>query len=180
MPKSTTVTRVNFNGAKTDFANVFRIMAFGRRGNDKLTVSDSLNKNAFLDGGAGNDTLEGGGGADILLGQAGNDTLRGFSGFDVLIGGDGEDNLVGGVNDDLLVGGRTDYDYYFKALGTILNKWNVPATAYNTRVANVQSGASKLTDAEITDTFFDTLTGEGGLDLFYHNLGDSLPDDIGS
>ena len=117
VPKSTTVVRVNFNGVKTDFANVSRIMAFGRRGNDKLTVSDSLNKNAFLDGGDGNDTLEGGAGADILLGQAGNDTLRGFSGLDVLIGGDGIDDLSGGVNDDLLVGGRTDYDNYFKGLG---------------------------------------------------------------
>ena len=174
------MVRVNFNGVKTDFTTCSGSWASAARGNDKLVVSDSLNKNAFLDGGAGNDILEGGAGKDILLGQAGNDTLRGFSGFDLLFGGDGVDNLFGGVNEDVLVGGRTDYDNYFKGLGDILTKWTFPATAYGTRVTNLQSGTSKLTDNEIVDTFFDTLRGEGGLDLFYHNLGDSLPDNIGS
>lgn len=63
----------------------------GRGGNDVITVSGKLLKNAFIDGGAGSDTLTGGGANDILLGGAGNDKLTGKLGADFISGGLGSD-----------------------------------------------------------------------------------------
>jgi Ca2+-binding RTX toxin-like protein len=60
-------------------------------GADGMNTADTLNSNAFLLGGAGNDGLVGGTGADLLIGNGGVDTLTGGQGNDILLGGKGND-----------------------------------------------------------------------------------------
>lgn len=70
-------------------------------GNDTVTVDASVNTNAVIHGGAGNDTLIGGNGNDQLFGNAGNDLLKGMNGDDqfVTIGG-GVDKIEGNEGND--------------------------------------------------------------------------------
>ena len=76
--------------------------------NDRITVSDKLNKPALIDGKAGNDTLTGGGGNDQIHGGGGDDQLFGRGGNDHLWGEDGRDTLDGGGGNDTLDGGSGD------------------------------------------------------------------------
>jgi Ca2+-binding RTX toxin-like protein len=72
-------------------SSIKKIVVDAKDGNDKVTVSDAVNKNCELRGGKGNDSLRGGGGTDALLGQDGNDLLDGGLGNDYLDGGNGND-----------------------------------------------------------------------------------------
>jgi hypothetical protein len=167
--------RVDFNGKVTNFAaaDVSRIIAFGRNGNDELRVDPHVNISATLDGGDGNDILKGGGAADVLLGQAGEDVLFGFDGRDILIGGVGRDHLHGLSGDDILVGGRTTYDNDHQALLDIQALWT-SALSYAQRVADLVAGvgAPQLSATQIADAHKDFLHGNAALDLFFRELGD--------
>jgi len=76
-----------------------------------MTATDTLNRGAFMLGGATDDNLTGGTADDLLIGNAGDDTLSGDGGVDLLIGGIGNDTLDGGEGNDGLRGG-TGYDLY--------------------------------------------------------------------
>ena len=80
------------------------------RGNDAVTVSESVLLACRVWGGTGNDTLDGGAGGDALAGGNGNDALYGRGGPDRLDGGPGRDGLFGGWNGDAdtLLGGAGD------------------------------------------------------------------------
>jgi hypothetical protein len=75
---------------------------------------------ATLSGGPGNNTLDatGFGGQAWLYGGAGNDTLRAGSGDDYLDGGTGVDVLVGGAGTDILVGNSGSGDTFQGGAGT--------------------------------------------------------------
>ena len=77
-------------------------------GSSGMNATDTLNRGAFMLGGAGNDTLTGGTANDLLIGNAGNDALDGGQGNDALLGGVGDDNLKGNDGQDLLLGGTGD------------------------------------------------------------------------
>jgi len=100
------------------------VVAFGRGGNDKITMDlivndqplnaeayggpgdDELkatpdNRNVpqpttYMEGEAGNDILVGGNGADELHGGDGNDTIQAFEGPDIVRGEGGDDSVSGG------------------------------------------------------------------------------------
>ena len=155
--------------------NLSRLIVFGREGNDFIQVASTIGYASVLDGGAGNDKLLGGAGPDTLIGGEGNDHLAGGGGRDLLFGGDNTDYLGGGAGDDLLVGGRTIYDQDLHSLFLIHLKWKSGAT-YSARVSDLQTGngVPQLSDAQITDAFYDELYGDGDLELFYYSLGDLI------
>lgn len=78
-----------------------------------MNSTDTLNRGAFMLGGAGVDTLTGGAKADLLVGNAGNDSMSGGAGNDYLLGGAGSDTLDGGVGNDSLFGGSGTDSYQF-------------------------------------------------------------------
>jgi Ca2+-binding RTX toxin-like protein len=133
-----------------------------------------------LYGGAGDDRLKGGGGNDILVGGEGDDLLQGGAGRDVLIGGAGQDQLIGGQDDDLLIAGYTSYDDNTLALRSILAEWTSDRD-YGVRVANLMNGngsGNRSNDGfflnehtAFDDNAQDVLTGGGGRDWFFAQLG---------
>ena len=66
-----------------------------------MIATDTLNRGAFMLGGAGIDTLTGGTAADLLVGNAGTDTLQGGGGNDTLLGGAGNDTYKYTTGDGL-------------------------------------------------------------------------------
>ena len=124
-----------------DTANINKIKINALAGNDRVDLSDATEREASVNGGAGNDTLIGsqanntllgGNGNDVLLGSnandllsggAGRDKLMGEGGDDVLVGGDGNDGLSGGSGADHLTGGRgTDTaDYSDRSDNLLIN-----------------------------------------------------------
>src|SRR6185436_15187967 len=89
------------SGGTPTVANTALINAFGRDGDDRITLNEANGAlpAAHLFGGDGNDSLIGGSGGDQLFGEDGNDTLLGRGGFDLLVGGAGTDTAeVNGGN----------------------------------------------------------------------------------
>jgi Ca2+-binding RTX toxin-like protein len=130
------------------------IRVIGYEGNDRITIDGAIVRDAFLEGGDGNDTLTGalgndllfgGAGADRLSGRQGNDVLTGGTGADILTGGLGRDVMIGGEGADRLVGyggdvlvaGRTVFDLDPAALAALRDEW-ASARSYQARVANLR------------------------------------------
>ena len=109
---------VTMNGAYLGrFAADRRIVVEAGGGDDVVVVSNTLNLDAALSGGRGDDrlvggrgddSLDGGVGEDVLIALVGDNRLDGGAGDDVLRGGDGDDVLTGGGGDDRLAGRRGD------------------------------------------------------------------------
>jgi hypothetical protein len=98
---------VNVNGSAapgSPFAPTGGIFVYGRDGNDRVTVANSLTRRTTLIGGNGNDSLTAGAGPSTIYGDAGDDSLVGGSGVDSAMGGFGNDTLLGS-DADLLDGG---------------------------------------------------------------------------
>lgn len=142
-----------------------RIVVFGYGGNDNIQVNPSIKKDAYLDGGAGNDWLAGGAGNDILLGGEGNDCLFGRAGRDLLIGGLGADRLFAGGpstrrDADVLIGGMTTLDANHAALCQTLDQWANKQPLTGLTAANV-----------IGDGMLDTLHARKNLDRWFAEFG---------
>jgi uncharacterized delta-60 repeat protein len=174
------------------FAATDRAVIYGQSGNDLLQASKKLSLSVWLYGDAGNDTLLGGAGNDLLLGGTGNDKLVGRGGRDLLLGGVGRDVLRGGANDDILVGGDSHLALDDAPLQAVMLEWT-SAHAYAPRQINVRgAGSGPLFDARLNgDSFLfkdgllgtvlddvakDTLTGGGGLDIFFGTLAPEIKD----
>ena len=84
-------TQVTVNGVidaiQPPSANVLRVVLYGSKANDRITVDPSVTSLVTLDGGHG--------GKNVLLAGAGDSTLHGWFGQNTLTGGDGNDTLVG-------------------------------------------------------------------------------------
>ncbi|MCA9170961.1 MAG: VCBS domain-containing protein, partial [Planctomycetales bacterium] len=87
----------------SDISSVVAILCDG---DDQLTISNRINLDTIINGGAGNDRLNGGSGMNLILGGSGEDHIIGGSGRDILLGGLGADRIVGAAGRDLLSGGR--------------------------------------------------------------------------
>ncbi len=72
-------------------------------GNDHGNVHQSIELDATIHGGDGNDKLWGGDGDDMIEGGEGNDKLWGRDGDDTLDGGPGNDMLKGGKGSNILI-----------------------------------------------------------------------------
>jgi parallel beta-helix repeat protein/VCBS repeat-containing protein len=171
-----------FRGAFAS-AGFTRLIAFGSGGADELLVGPFVPKQAYFDGGDGDDRLIGGNLSDVLLGGAGNDRLDGNLGDDILIGGTGGDVLEGGphhafaFDSDLLIAGTTAYDADSAALRLIFLEWT-SGRSYSQRVTNLSTGVNGLPILNATTVFNDadrdTLRGGGTLDWFFAELGKDL------
>jgi hypothetical protein len=95
---------------------VTSIVVDARGANDLILISQQVDADAEVYGGAGNDLVLGGRGDDRLFGEAGCDILLGHSGNDQLDGGAGDDILFGGSGDDVVLGGSGD-DWLFGGPG---------------------------------------------------------------
>jgi Ca2+-binding RTX toxin-like protein len=171
---------VEVNGvARGDFAvsSFARILAYGMGGNDQITVQNGITKNAFLDGGDGNDTVVGGYGHDVVFGGAGADNVGGNRGRDMLFGGTGADSVSGGADSDLLIGGTTAHDADEVALRRIFLEWT-SSRSYTQRVNNLRTGANGVpvlnASTVFNDNAVDRLAGGGSSDWFWANT----PQDI--
>lgn len=162
---------------------------YGEAGDDNLNGG---NGNDLLDGGLGDDLLIGGKGDDVLVGGDGNDRLQGDAGRDILIGGRGADDLKGGNDDDVLIAAFTNFDSNAAALLLLRSEWT-SANSYAVRVSNLANGTGaflsgtgvKLKNSGADRTVFndseqDTLSGQGGSDLFFASLNDNIKDKAAS
>ena len=167
--------QVKVNGSsKGTFYFTGKIFFYGGNGSDKLTTSGSITRSVFAFGDSGNDTLNGGGGNDVIVGGSGDDSILGNSGRDILIGGGNSDRIKGGSGDDILIAGSTDFDNDVYSLCLLNKEWSRTDKSYFTRVNNLKNGGgwngSKKLNASTVNSSpdpADTLTGEGGTDLFY-------------
>jgi hypothetical protein len=129
-------------------------------------------------GGNANDLLTGNTLGNILIGGGGNDTITGGSGRSLLIGGVGADTIKGGSADDILISGTTNFDSNHAALMAILSEWRRTDKTYAQRIADLKNGGGLNGSTKLVwgttvhaDATVDTLTGNGGLDWFFANLG---------
>jgi hypothetical protein len=155
----------------------------GGAGNNTINAGSFTLGNVTLDGGGGDDTLTGGTRDDLLLGGAGNDTLNGGSGRDFLLGGTDLDALLGGAGEDILAHGTTTYDVFDAPFASVLAEWRRTDLAYAQRVAHLKTGGglngANLLDATtlLDDAFTNTLTGGLNLDWYFAKQpGDTLID----
>lgn len=132
-----------------------------------VTVNLPLGMATGLGGGIARiQNVIGSSGNDILVGNGGN-ALFGGAGRDLLIAGILASQLYGGADEDLLIGGTLN-DSSRANLDTIMAEWTRTGDGndYAARVARLR--ASLLADDKITGNGGgNTLTGEGGLDLFF-------------
>jgi Ca2+-binding RTX toxin-like protein len=146
--------------------SVVRVYGYG--GNDRLIVYPQVTKNAYLDGGSGNDLLVGGAGIDYILGGDGRDDLEGSGGNDFLDGGHGDDRALGGSGNDTIVG-----SYGNDVLnGESGNDW-ITGGAGNDRITG-GAGTDKMYGGDGNDTLFakgdgssDYVSGGAGFDVAY-------------
>jgi hypothetical protein len=185
--------KVLFNGQEVGVfaASSFTSIAiFGQAGNDDLEVTGSIDRDACLNGGDGNDRLKGGDGDDLLLGGNGDDLLVGGSGRDLMIGGSGADRLVGNNDDDILIAGMTAWDKNEEALCAIREEWSRADLSYGERRDHLRSGGglngaftlnADPSHGPVTvfdDDAADVLTGSAGIDWFFANLESGVLDKI--
>ena len=118
-----------------------RILAFGRGGNDTITVSPAIALPSLLFGGSGNDMLYGGSGNNILDGGDGNDRLVAGRGRNIMVGGQGSDWLLGLQGQNLEIAGSINCDCNQVALNAILNEW-AGSSSYMSRVTQLRGTAA--------------------------------------
>lgn len=94
------------------FDTVSASVTFSSTDIEYVTLTGTMNINAYLTGSSGN-TLIGNSGNNILSGGAGNDTLNGGAGNDTLIGNLGADTMLGGLGDDI---------YYVDDIGDVVDE----------------------------------------------------------
>ncbi|TXT34203.1 MAG: hypothetical protein FD138_1717, partial [Planctomycetota bacterium] len=127
----------------------------GGDGHDVITIAASIQQDASLLGGNGNDTLSGGSGNDTIDGGSGRDFLRGNAGDDLMRGGIGNDSLYGGTGNDI-IGGGAGHDRIYGGFG-------------NDAVAGGDGN-----DTIFGDSGNDTLLGEAGNDQLRGDSGRDL------
>jgi hypothetical protein len=133
-----------------------------------------LGQATLVGGGVQNiQNVVGGVGDGIFVGNGTGNALTGGTGRNVLIAGGAPGELLGGPDDDILVGGTTAYDGNVSALNALMAEWSRTDLPYGARVDHLLHGgglnkAIVLYVGDFTaNAGGNTLTGAGGLDLFY-------------
>ncbi|MBL8794479.1 MAG: FG-GAP repeat protein [Planctomycetia bacterium] len=164
------------------FTGVATIIADGGLGNDLITVKLGVLADAFLHGGAGNDTIAYfGSGTAVIHGNAGNDKLKGGAGTTTIHGDDGDDILIGGQT-------ATSVSHLFGGAGNDFLQGGINGDTLDGGAGNDQLDAGKgantinggADDDRITVRVGDgvqAIFGDGGSDLLIV-LGGLLADTI--
>ncbi|MFK7817526.1 MAG: calcium-binding protein, partial [Planctomycetaceae bacterium] len=184
-------TIIGGNGHDTLAGNNGPDSILGQNGDDFITGGggdDTIHAGSGEDvilGGSGNDEINGEGDGDLAAGGSGNDTILGNDGRDVLLGGTDVDIVSGHDGEDILFAGRSSLSV--SELISVFDEWNSGRT-YQQRVDNIHDGPEKTADRLNTafligpnrpaspQTAFDDgkrdeLTGAGGNDFFFANVG---------
>ncbi|MEA3013406.1 MAG: hypothetical protein QOD42_1951 [Sphingomonadales bacterium] len=184
------------NGINTLTGGAGASSLFGLGGNDILNGNAG---NDYLYGGDGTDTLNGGADNDFLYGMDGTDTLSGGANNDTLDGGAGADDMSGGLGNDIFMVGNssdsvaesdesttgggndivyTSVDYHLMPFIFVetLSAANVAATTgmrlFGNNTSNAIIGTAGADLIDTGDGGTDTLTGNGGADIFnFRNVG---------
>jgi Ca2+-binding RTX toxin-like protein len=145
----------------------------GRKGNDRLEISEAIVLPAILRGGEGNDRVLGGGGDDLIDGGRGNDRLWGRGGNDTIYAGQGNDSAWGGEANDLLFAGFGN-DGLSGGGGDDILRGEAGKDRLRGGLGNDQvlGGADK--DLLWGDDGNDFLSGEGNKDKLWGGLGDDI------
>lgn len=93
---------ISVAGKTFNNAAVNAIVVVGEKGNDNITISESITKTSYIFAGSGDDTVNGGGGTDYIHGANGADKLYGRSGNDSIWGGSGANTMSGGIGTNYL------------------------------------------------------------------------------
>lgn len=167
---------------------------FGGGGNDLITGgfgNDTINGDAdndnisgnegndTINGGLGIDTLNGNDGDDSLNGEGDGDTINGGNGNDTIFGGDGDDFLFGNANNDRIRGGNGN-DSINGGDGLDLLRggdgYDTIRGGLGNDTINGDGGIDTLFGDEgddwlvaIDDQYFDSMTGDAGRDIFWHD-----------
>ncbi len=128
-------------------------------------------RNVNLLASKGHDTLTGDSLGNILIGGAGITTLSGGSGRSVLVGGTGTATIVGGADDDILIAGTITFDANEAALTAVLAEWQRTDQSHAHRVAALSNSLIWGHTVLDNDAGAAQLTGGGGSDWFFANLG---------
>jgi uncharacterized repeat protein (TIGR01451 family) len=180
--------KVTINGVnKGTFNFTGTIQLYAQGGDDRVTVSSSITRSAWIWGGNGKDTVNAGSGNDFAFGNAGDDSMNGNNGRDILIGGDGTDKLNGGSGDDALIAGDFKSAPTMSQLCSVLKEWTRTDKSYSLRSSHLQSGGGYNTIKLNATTLFssatlkDSLTGGSDNDLFFASVpGDVVTDKASS
>ncbi|KAF0189654.1 MAG: hemolysin-type calcium-binding [Desulfobulbaceae bacterium] len=137
-----------------------------------VTVSLAI-ATAQTTGGAGSDTLSG---FENLLGSAYNDILTGDGSANIITGGSGDDMLIGGAGADSLNGGLgTDTVSYATSGAGVTITINGGAGVGGDAAGDLLTGIENL----VGSNFGDTLTGDGGANLFIAGNGNDTLNGLG-
>lgn len=131
----------------------------GTPGDDVITMGNGGDDT--IEGYEGNDTLQGGPGSDTVRGGPGNDIVGGGQGIDFVFGGSGNDTVNGGLGNDFL---------YADAPNETLPGNDI----VDGGDGNDEIYTRGATDASVSPSRTDTLTGGAGQDRFVFDAPDSL------
>ena len=109
--------------SNTSLSSVREIKAWGRGGNDKVSVL-LVDVPTLLHGGTGNDQIIGGLGSNLIFGGTGNDKLLGGVRDDLLVGGAGADTIIDALGDDIHVGGHVANQLTDEFFRQVLQQWD--------------------------------------------------------
>jgi Ca2+-binding RTX toxin-like protein len=160
---------------------VQKVIFEGGDGNDLLDgqqtstqlIADGGEGNDTLIGSSVNDTLNGGAGDDFIAGAKGNDRMIGGSGNDTLAwaDGDGSDRMIGnsGIDTIAVEGSLLQGDFVLEQSGTqaIFDRVNLGLFTLTVEsseqfVVAGEGGNDKFTVGDLSNTFVNTVTFEGG------------------
>ena len=136
--------QVKINGksasSNISLSSVREIRAWGRSGNDKITVA-LVDVPTLLHGGTGNDQIVGGLGSNLIFGGTGDDKLLGGVRNDLLVGGTAADTIVDALGDDIHVGGHVANQLTDDFFRQVLAQW----TTAKRRTAALNRGSWMMT-----------------------------------
>jgi Ca2+-binding RTX toxin-like protein len=176
-PANAARLKVSQSGVVTRFtlAAVKQISASLFKGNDSLTLADTIAIPASVTGAGGADTILGGAGADTLDGGESSDLVNGRGGKDRLIGGTGTDEIFGGPNKDTV-----SYEYVATEFlsGGVRSGFGVIVSLDGLR-NDQEAGGFDFIDTSVENVigsqFRDGITGSGGDNVL---IGGGGPDSI--
>lgn len=181
--------RATVDGISQDFSipTVRGLVFIGYGGDDQFTNNTGVNGrywghngNDIINGGSGNDFMNGGNGIDQLFGNDGQDHLRGAADRDFLFGGNGNDRLFGGSGLNQINGDAGDDEIYGGNDADTINGGSgidkIYALAGDDIINSGPGGVPNSQGLQFADLVLgldgnDTITGGGGLDVFWGGNG---------
>jgi PKD repeat protein len=145
--------RAFINGVATPIFNSgLRVVVFGHAGADRITVNNDVTVDAYIEGGADNDTITTSSGRDFVNAGSGSDVITTNAGRDIVFGGGGADTIDTGAGEDIAIGSDVAATQSIKR---IRDEWNDTTRSFSSRVSRLRA-VGTFSDAVINDTTVST------------------------